>query len=200
VTSDTLREITSGSIYYQKPGGIVIKVKDPIDQWMVLEGDTMLIYYPTDSTAFRFHSDNPFSLPFFQLFVGMGNTDLGLSKAGFTLDRNEVRHDTLITYWKPPEQAGKSLGNAIVVLVENKLVFMELQNAKGKTLTNIAFNDHLQYRGTYFPLEITSVEFEDSDSTVETVVFHNPQFNVELPPEVINFKIPQGIEVEEIEW
>ena len=177
-----------------------MKVTDPINQWMILENDTMIIYYPKEEKAFKYTSKNPFSLPFFQIFVNIGKDNLGLSEAGFTLVRNEIKEDTLITYWKPPKQVKKALGNIIVGLSNDKLVLVEMHSPKRKKLARITFGSHFQYGNLFYPLEIVSVKYQKNSFTTEEVVYDNPQFNVELPQEVLNFKIPDSIEVEEIEW
>jgi len=193
-------EVVKGHIYYQAPKKIVLKVTEPVNQWMVFEGNTLFIYYPNELKAFRFISKNPFSLPFFQVFVGVVKDDFGLSEAGFSLTKSAVKGETLLTYWKPPKQAKKILGNAIVGLAKDKLVFVEMQDAKGKKLMKTSYSNHFQYGKTSFPLEITSVMYKKDSSTVEKVVFANPQFNVALPQEVVNFKIPANVEIKEIEW
>lgn len=200
ITEDTSKEVVKGNIYYQAPNLTVLKVTDPINQWMILENDTMIIYYPKEEKAFKYTSKNPFSLPFFQIFVNIGKDNLGLSEAGFTLVRNEIKEDTLITYWKPPKQVKKALGNIIVGLSNDKLVLVEMHSPKRKKLARITFGNHFQYGDIFYPLEVVSVKYQKNGSTTEKVVYDNPQFNVELPQEVLNFKIPDSIEVEEIEW
>lgn len=194
------REAVKGNIYYQAPKRVVLKVTEPVYQWMVLERNTMLIYYPNEQKAFRFSSENPFSLPFFQAFVGVLKDDFGLSEAGFTLARNEMKEDTLLTYWKPPKQAKNILGNTMIGLARDRLVFVEVQDAKGKTLVKTTYRNHFQYGEVFFPLEIASVQYQGSSSIIEEVTYANPQFNVTLPQEIVDFRIPLGIEVKEIEW
>ncbi len=195
------KEVVKGNIYYQNLSSerVVLRVTEPISQWMVLEGKTMLIYYPNEQKAFQFSSENPFSLPFFQTFNGIGKDDLGLSEAGFKLVRHEVKENILLTYWQPPKQAKKVLGNTIIGMRKDRLVFVEVQNARGKRLVKTTYHNHFQYGDRFFPLEVVSTHYQKNSSIVEKIVYANPQFNVVLPQEVLNFKVPLDIEVKGIE-
>jgi len=63
------KEIIKGKIYYKAPFKTVIKIKYPINQWMILEDKEMIIYYPDDKKAFHIISSvNPFSMLFFKAF------------------------------------------------------------------------------------------------------------------------------------
>ena len=200
LTKKGAKEFVKGNIYYQAPESTVLRLTKPIHQWMLLVDNSMIIYYPKEQKAFKYTSKNPFSLPFFQIFVNIGKDNLGLSEAGFTLVRNKIKEDTLITYWEPPQKAKKVLGNIIVGLEKDKLIFVEMENAKGKKLAKIIFGNHFQHGDIFYPLEIISIKYQKNSSTTESVIYDYPQFNIELPEEVVNFKIPDDVEVEEIEW
>ncbi len=200
VTRNTTQEVVKGSIYYQSPGKTVIIVHDPISQWMVFQPDGLLIYYPNERQAFRFRSKSPFALPFFEAFVGIVKDDFGLSEAGFTLSRSEVRDAMLLTYWKPPKRVKGVLGHVIIGLAEDRLVLMEMRDAEGKTLAKTTYSKHIQYGETFFPLEVVSVQYQKNNSIVEKVVYTNPQFNAVLPGEVVSFAIPMDVEVKEVKW
>jgi len=200
ITKEASEEAVKGYIYYQAPEKTVVKVIEPVKQWVVFEGNTMLIYYPKEQKAFRFKSENPFSLPFFQAFLGVAKDAFGLSEAGFTLFGNEMKEDTLITYWEPPKQAKKVLGNTITGLAKDRLVFMEVQDANGKRLVMTTYHNHFQHGEAFFPLEIVSVKYQENNSIIETIVYYNPHFDVAFPREVMNFKIPADTEIKDIEW
>jgi outer membrane lipoprotein-sorting protein len=200
ITKEQSDEVVSGVIYYQAPTKIFLKVKNPICQWMSLEGNTMLIYYPDEQRAFRFHSEIPFTLPFFQAFLGMDDNGWGLSKAGFRLSHNQVSGDTLITYWEPPKAAEKTMGNFIIGFEKEKLLFMKIEDAKGHIVAKTSFQNHHQYGSTYLPMKTVSVKHEKDRSYVEKVVYSDPKLNVALPPEVLTFEIPSDTDITEIEW
>ena len=201
ITKDASPEIVNGVIYFQASiNKVTLKVTDPVNQWMVFEGNTMLIYYPVEQKAFRFTSKNPLSLPFFEAFVGVMQDDFGLSSAGFKLARNEMKRDTLLTYWEPPGGTKKLLGNTIIGLIKDKLVFVEIQNSKGKKIAKTTYSNHIQFGLSFFPLEIITKKYHNIVPTIEKINYADPQFNTPLPHEVLNLKIPDDIEIKESQW
>lgn len=193
-------EMVKGIIYYQAPKKIVLNVTEPLHQWMIFEDNILFIYYPKEQKAFQIYSKNPFMLSFFQAFVGIIISDFGLSEKGFFLIKSEKKGDTFITYWKPPKEKEKMLGNIIVGMIEEKLVFIEIQDVKGKKFIKTTYNNHFRYNNTFFPLEIISIKYEKKDSVVEKVIYENPRFDVPLPKEIVDFKIPNNIDVKRVEW
>lgn len=194
------KKFIKGNVYYQTPKKIVLNVIDPLLQWMVLDSNVLLIYYPDDRKAFQIKNENPFSLPFFEVFLGINKDDFGLSEIGYSLSNNEIKSDTLFTYWKPPEQAKNTLGEIIVGLVENKLVLIEIRNAKKKILAKSTYYNHVRYNNSFFPMEIVTVRNLKKSSIYEKVIYNNLQVNIPLPKEVLSFKIPADIEIKESQW
>ena len=200
VTEEESTEVTKGTIFYQAPQIIVLKITEPIYQWMMFDGNSMRIYYPNERKAFYFNSETPFSLPFFQVFLEAAKPGFELTEVGFTLERNQVKEDTLFTYWIPPKQLKNEVENAILALAQDRLVFVELQDTEGKRLARTTYSQHFQYGEAFFPLEIVKVRYHDNSSTVEKTIYSNPQFNIPLSEEALDMKIPADVEVEEIEW
>jgi outer membrane lipoprotein-sorting protein len=193
-------ESVKGTIYYQPPDRIMIHVTDPVDQWMDFESNALVIYYPVEQKAFRILAQYPFALPFFQAFVGVVKEDFGLAELGFTLDRNETRDETLITYWTPPGKAKKTMGPILVGMTEDRIAFMEMQNAKHRPIGRVTYTDYSDAGSLSLPLKVSARRYPGRDTTYEDVTYSNPQSDVELPEEVLNFRIPDSITVKEIHW
>ncbi|MCK4576731.1 hypothetical protein KAU34_10010 [candidate division WOR-3 bacterium] len=194
-------EIIKGTIYFSSQENITVLIKEPINQWMILGKFVMDIYYPDQRKAFRFNTQNPVTLPFFQAFLGVVNKDYGLIDLGYSLSYHRKKGgDTLLTYWSPPKKASRILGDFTLVYVSGKISYAEFKKPNGSTLSKSHYSNHIQYGEYYFPLEIFTVRYSKADSTVEKITYINPQFNVELPEEVVGFKIPQDVIIEEIEW
>ncbi len=195
------RELTSGTIYYLSPHTITVIVKTPIHQWMIFGEKKLEIYYPDNEKAFRFKSDIPFQLPFFQSFLGVVKKDYGLSHLGYVLIQRTQDGDTITTIWKPPKKLAKVLGDFTLVHAEDRIILVTSKTPDGSPGTRTSFNAHFKYENTYFPLKISSTTSRsDSDSTAELISFDKPQFNCALPETVIYFTIPPDVAVEEIEW
>lgn len=193
-------EIIEGSIYYNAPGSVIAVVEKPINQWIIFGKYGMDIYYPVERKAFRFITQNPVLLPFFQAFLGVVKKDYGLMDIGYTLSYHKKREDTLFTYWAPPKQLSKILGDFTLLYVSNRINYAEFEKPDGTIMSKSFYSNHIHHDTNYFPLEITTIRYIQADSTIEKITYSNPQFNIELSKEVLDFKIPPDVGVEEIEW
>lgn len=200
-SEDNTKEIIKGKIHYQSPSKTVIKIMDPINQWMILEDKEMLIYYPDDKKAFRIiSSQNPFSMPFFQAFIGVVKEDYGLTELGYTMANYETNDNSLISHWNPPKNLSKFLGKIILEFKDNKIIRMELKNTDGKTIIKSLYKNHIFHGATYFPLEISTTTYLNASFTFEKIVYRHLQFNSSLPQDIVDFKIPEDIKVKEVKW
>jgi hypothetical protein len=193
-------ETTEGTLFYESPGRVTLLVKEPILQWMVLEGTDIAIYYPNERRAFRIGGKGAMTLPFFELFLSVTRDSYGLPDLGYTMVHHEVRGDTLYSRWDPPKRGAKVLGQFVLGIEENRLVYAEVMRTDGTTLTRTRCRNHVQHGATHFPLEIISKTDVDADSTIERVQFFNPEFDVTLPEEVSDFEIPSDVMIEQIKW
>jgi len=194
-------EKVSGVIYYRaKPEKTVVRVKKPLKQWMVLEGEKLEIFYPEERRAFRILGRAPFALPFLQVFLGALREDYGLGELGYVLSNHEVRGDTLFTYWDPSKKLRKISGKFVLAYTEDKIVKAELRGAKGELVSQVLYSDHFPYAGVFLPLHISTVRYAPSDTSYEEIIYRNPLCDLPLPEEVLRFRIPDDVEVEEVRW
>jgi outer membrane lipoprotein-sorting protein len=197
---ETSEEVIKGTFYYQKNKRIIFKITEPIGQWIVLEGNAMLIYYPNDDKAFRYSGKNPVSMPFFQTFVTLSSEDWGLSKLGYTIGGSESRGDTVWVHWKPPKNGESPSGEFVTALKEDRIVLTELKDAKGKTLIQTTYGDHVNFYSQSFPLRIKSFLFSNNGFSMESLTYSSPVFNKPLPGEILNFTLPRNIKIEDVKW
>ena len=167
---------------------------------MSFDSNTVVIYYPEDSIAFKFVSPYPVSFSFFETFLNVMKEDFGLCDRGYSLLKNEVKKDTLVTYWDPPRGLSETIGNLKLVYVDNKIISSELKKETGESLLKASYGDHLNYGEYYFPQKISTTLFVDKDTFFEEISYKKFVFNDSLPKKVMNFKIPEGVETEEIKW
>lgn len=194
------REFASGTIYLLPPHHITVKVTDPINQRMIFSEKKLEIYYPQEKKLFRFLSDYPFHLSFFEALLGVLQKDYGLGDIGYVLVRRTEIGDTTTTTWKPPKPLGKRLGEFILAYEGERIIFAESRKPDGSLVSRAAFSDHYEHNGYYFPLEITTTRFSEQDSSVERVWFAEPLFNTTIPDDIKYFTIPPDVEVEESTW
>ncbi|HID11442.1 MAG TPA: hypothetical protein EYP17_09115 [Candidatus Latescibacteria bacterium] len=194
-------EEVSGTLYYRaRPERTVVRVEEPLKQWMVLEGGRLEIFYPEERRAFRILSKHPTNLPFFQAFLGALKEDYGLRKSGYALLGHEVRGDTLLTYWNPPKKLKKALGRFTLAYVGDKIIRAELRGLRGELLSRVLYGDHFPYAGAFLPLHIFTVRYTRSDTIYEEITYREPKCDFPLPEEVLQFRIPDDMEVEEVCW
>jgi outer membrane lipoprotein-sorting protein len=196
----SIEETIEGLLYYQFPGKVIVSIRKPIIQWMFFESNEITVYYPEDSIAFKINSPYPESFSFLETFLNVTKEDFGLCSRGYSLVSHEITKDTLITYWKPPKGLSVKLGELKLVFVDNRIISSELKKITGEPLLITSYSEHFNYKEYYFPLEISSKFFADKDTVFEKISYKNPTFNDSFPEEVVNFKIPEGIKIEEIKW
>ncbi|MBN1694248.1 hypothetical protein JW879_02460 [candidate division WOR-3 bacterium] len=167
---------------------------------MSFDSNSVIIYYPEDSVAFKFISTYPFSFSFFETFLNVMKEDFGVCDQGYALKKHQTKKDTLTTYWEPPYILSKTIGELKIVYVANRIISSELKKETGELLLRASYREHIDYGEFSFPREINAMLFADKDTIIEKITYNNLVFNDSFPEEVAKFKIPQGIEIEEIEW
>lgn len=194
--ADTAR----GTIYYKAPHRIIADINYPVNQLMVFNDQNLTIYYPDEKRAFRMTGNVAQHLGFFQAFLGSMDEDFGLSELGFKLRDQVVNSDTLTTYWNPSKKLKKQYGEFTLIFAADRIIYAESRKSDNSVLSNSVFSDHIQYGTYYFPLSIHTTNSSEGNPTVEDVKFSSPQFNAELPDNVVNFKLPRDVKIEKIKW
>ena len=193
-------EIVKGMAYYQDPGKVFIDVKDPVSQIMVILGNVMHIYYPAEQKAFRIIARGPIPMPLVQAILSTMKDDYGLTEMGYTLGKHESKGNVLYTYWNPPRKLKKHLGQFILGTTDDRVVYAEARDPKGKTTAKSFYRKHMELAGKFFPLEVHSDFYGGPEHVEEYVLYSDVELNVPLPEAIVNFKIPDSIPVEEVEW
>jgi hypothetical protein len=94
-----------GTLYFQAPERVLIRVSEPTLQWSEFSGHTLLIYYPAEQRAFRFISRNRLLIPFARSFLGFLRPDFGLA------GRHSRRQGELGL--GPPRSLRRAIGQAV---------------------------------------------------------------------------------------
>ena len=196
VKRNDVSETVKGTIYYE-PTKTTLKTSVPLVQWMIFKGKETLVFYPNEMRAFRLKSNTPNTLPFFQYFIGVIQEDYGLSEFGYTLQKNEIKGDTLFVHWQPPQNAEKYFGKVRLALVEDKIIFSESTDNFGKMILKIEYENYFQFQNKYLPLKITITKYLGTNCVTEEVLYSNPVINQPLPDDVVNFNISPDLEIKE---
>lgn len=191
-----LTEVTKGTIYYEPQKRTILETTSPLHQMMVFDQEETIIYYPEENRAFLIKEKNGLkTLSFFQMFIGAMKEDYGLTEAGYTLKRHEKKDNILYTYWNPPKKMEKFLGIALLGMSEGKFVYMELKMPDGKAALKVFFKDHIRFGDKYLPRQIYTEVYEKAGITKEYVTYSDVKINPLLPDRILNFRIPEYVEV-----
>ena len=203
LTENDKTEYITGTLHYDvKTARVVVEVNQPLQQLMIVKDNVLEIYYPIDKQAFRFISEGRVPLPFVESIVQSTQAEYGLTAIGYTLDKHDVVDEVLYTYWAPPKEAKDKLGPIILGMRDDRLTSTEVQNPKGHIIGRSRYEDHSKIGTSYIPMTITSSMFGEKSEVLqhERVVYSSPEINVETSKAMLNFVIPESVEVKEIKW
>ena len=191
-----------GKIYYKASEKIFIKVNYPLNQLLNYKDNNKVveIYYPESNQAFIISSDFPFLLPLVNTFVGIIDEDYGMSNAGFSMIKAEVRKDTLVTIWKPPPKLKKTVGIFHLLYKDERIIIAKFFSPKGTLISLVRFMNYKKFHNIFFPLLIKKYSYENNSVYIEETKYSDLQVNQELPPDIINFKIPKDADIKVIKW
>lgn len=82
--------------------------------------------------------------------------------------------------------------------MDNRLITVELRKRDGQLIAITRYANHVECGSVKFPLQVFSERFHDNYQ--ERVVYSNPQFDVELPAEIIDFQLPADVDLKVVEW
>ena len=203
LTQDNKTEHIAGTLHYDvKASRVVVEVIQPLKQIMVVKDNVLEIYYPIEKQAFRFISQGRVPLPFVESILQSTQAEYGLTAIGYTLDKHDVVDNVLYTYWAPPEKAKGTLGPVILGMRDDRLISAEVKNSKGHVIGRSRYENHSKIGVNYIPMIVISSTYNEKSEALqhEQVVYSNPQANTDPPNVMLNFTIPESVEVKEIEW
>ena len=203
LTENNRTEIIAGTLHYDvKAARVVVEVREPLKQIMVVQEEVLEIYYPIENQAFRFIAKGRIPLPFVESIIQSTQAEHGLTAIGYSLDQHEIADDVLYTYWTPPEKAEDKLGTIILGSRAGRLISTEVKTSDGKLNAKSLYRNHAKLGDNYIPMEVTSSLYGLKSEVLEHeyVVYSNPQLNPHPPPPILQFEIPKSAKVKETKW
>lgn len=203
LTENDKTEHIAGTLHYNvKTARVVVEVNQPLRQIMVVKGKVLEIFYPIEKQAFRFISEGRIPLPFVESIIQSTQAEYGLTAIGYTLDRHDVVEKVLYTYWAPPKKGKDKLGTIILGMHDDRLISAEVKNPKGHIIGRSRYQNHTKIGVNYIPMTATSSTYDEKSQLLqhEQIVYDNPQVNTNPPSTLLNFTIPESVEVKEIKW
>lgn len=203
LTENDKTEHIAGILHYDvKAARVVVEVTQPLKQIMVVKEKTLEIYYPIEKQAFRFISKGRIPLPFVESIIQSTQAEYGLTAVGYSLEKHDIVDKVLYTHWAPPEKAKEKLGTVILGMRDDRLISAEVKNPKGHIIARSHYQDHSRIGINYIPMKITSSAYGPKSEVLQSehILYSNPQINVDSPNPMLNFTIPESVEVREIKW
>lgn len=203
LTENGRTEYIAGTLHYDvKAARVVVEVTQPVKQIMVVKDNVLEIYYPVEKQAFRLISEGRVPLPFVESIIQTTQAEYGLTAIGYTLDKHDVVEEVLYTYWKPPEKAKDTLGSVILGMHNDRLISAEVKNPEGYIIGRSRYQNHSKIGINYIPMEVTSSTYNAKSEVIqrEQIVYSNPEVNTKTPNPMLNFTIPESVEVKESKW
>lgn len=188
---DTLK----GSFYYLGPGWIHFEITYPLHQIMVVHNSVITIYYPERHRGFILEGKGPVMLPMIPAITAAVRPDYGLTDLGFQIYGQDVRGDTLFTFWN--HSAGDEvLGRFRLAKVGEQLSYavFEPPDADGEIRTT--FEDFKSVNGFTFPSKIRTKNVNLAVEAQELLWLKNLKVNPDIPTHVLEFKIPDDVVIE----
>ena len=203
LTENGKTEHIAGTLHYDvKAARVVVEVTKPVKQIMVVKDNILEIYYPVAKQAFRFISEGRVPLPFVESIIQTTQAEYGLTAIGYTLDKHDVVEEVLYTYWKPPEKAKDTLGSVILGMHNDRLISAEIKNPEGYIIGRSRYQNHSKIGINYIPMAVISSTYDAKSEVIqhEQIVYSNPEVNAKTPNPMLNFTIPESVEVKESKW
>ena len=203
LTENDKTEHLAGTLHYDvKAARVVVEVTEPLKQIMVVKENVLEIYYPEQKQAFRFISEGRVPLPFVESIIQSTQAEYGLTAIGYTLDKHDVVDEILYTYWSPPEKARDKLGGIILGMHDDRLISAEVKNSEGYLIGRSRYQNHSKIGINYIPMTVTSSMYGAKSEVLqhEKIIYSNPQVNSKTPNPILNFTIPESVEVKEVKW
>lgn len=203
LTENGKTEKIAGTLHYDaKTARVVVEVTKPVKQIMVVKDNVLEIYYPVEKQAFRFISEGRVPLPFVESIIQTTQAEYGLTAIGYTLDKHDVVEEVLYTYWKPPEKAKETLGSVILGMHNDRVISAEIKNPEGYIIGRSRYQNHSKIGINYIPMAVTSSTYDAKSEVIqhEEIIYSNPEVNAKTSNPMLNFTIPESVEVKESKW
>ncbi len=190
--------VLSGTFYYQHQKSLIIRVREPVNQWFIIYDKQCLLYYPDDHRAFQFTSDQILALPLVEMFIRAAAPDFGLSTLNYNLTESEKKGDTINMVWSARSNARAM--RCRVTFIGRKLIIATWENAEGKALTRMQFFDHQAYKRAYLPMTVINEYCGDDDTLREKIIYTDLRIDQFIPDSITEFMIPPDARVDTIQW
>ncbi|MGC8770377.1 MAG: LolA family protein [Brevinematia bacterium] len=193
-------EMVEGTIYFTGEENLLIKVHKPLNQIVIINKFTNIFYYPDENSGISIIYSRPVVSQTRMQFDLFSRDDLGLSEAGYKVEKSYKTNDILMSLWVPPDKYKKQLGNVEIGLRKNRIVLNRMYSPDGKLLLIAEYDEFEKIGDVTFPKKIKTTTFQNKVVREEEIIYINPKINTKIPEEILNFKIPETAKIKEKKW
>ncbi len=189
VMENMQREEAHGVLYVQPGQRFVMEVQQPVHQILTFRGDTLILYYPEDSVAFKVKS----STRFFPLGPrAVAFDDARLKDLGFVFLRRRQQGDTLWTDWAHPSEKIR----VTVRKVAGRLHRLEFRDEHDQVVMSLVAREYQDLgQGWVIPRWVKTLQALPDGFSEETFRLDSLALTSNVPPWVQHLKIPEGVRV-----
>jgi hypothetical protein len=184
----------NAEIFYGLNGKMVTKYENPKEILVINDSDGQIIMYDKNENTVIQNINYAYSTENsnFFYFLNSDKRDMGLEKMGFLLNKTEFDENMLVTTWQAPLEMRQHFSGIKLVLENNKPIYMDYSDSKGKIIKKMFFSDFTDVKGKAFPKAITEINYSKKDSIVSKTTFSSIVDNVPEAMNLLNFKIPEN--------
>jgi len=184
----------NAEIFYDLNGKMVTKYESPKEILVINDSDGQIIMYDKNENTVVQNVNYAYSTENsnFFYFLNSDKRDMGLENMGFLLNKTEFDENMLVTSWQAPLEMRQHFSGIKLVLENNKPIYMDYSDNKGKIIKKMFFSDFTDVKGKAFPKDITEINYSKKDSIVSKTTFSNIIDNVPEAMNLLNFKIPEN--------
>jgi hypothetical protein len=177
---------------------VYIHVTNPVNQIIEYKKDATTFYYPEEKKAIILLA-NP-ARP------GINAMDpaakkLDLKNSGMALVRAQKIQGGTRETWAPKKIIGAPVKEIDVEKTDKGAVSMiEIKDKAGKTVSRMKYGDFADINGIKMPLFIETFSMAGGEAEYENINLSRPDDKTPLPPEIKDFTVPKGAEIEKVKF
>ncbi len=196
--NNTIKDSIEGRFYMNPPSISYIHVDYPVNQILLNNKDTLIIYYPESNEAFKIVTENPVSeVDASGNFLPILNDEM-FNKMGLILVKKDYEEGYFIKYYSPVKKT--PIKYLKLSFNRNLIYTMEVIDQKDNILRKSYFDCYNLVEDKNIPFYLKTITYTKKDSSVKIVKYIDIVKIDNVPDSIKNFEIPKNAEIKVVEW
>jgi hypothetical protein len=194
-------ETKRGTFFFNVSGAVHIVTSSPSVQHVHILGKEMTLYYPREQKAYVIRSQNAIEPPILSPLLLATTPDFGLSSLGYSLERDRVQHDTVMTFWVSKDDESNIRSEAVITASRGRTLRIDVRDSATASNLRLQFENFVKMpNGRWLPLQLKSQKQAGDQQQLETTSLSEVRFNQSEPDSIRNFALPSGITPQQMQW